>query len=71
MSAGGALLGGAAGAATGALTKEKDLDLGKPIWKITTSGPIPAPIGPLSLRWLSPPLLEFIDGDHGHGVRRG
>jgi osmotically inducible lipoprotein OsmB len=30
---GGALLGGAAGGAAGALTKEKDLDLGEPIWK--------------------------------------
>jgi osmotically inducible lipoprotein OsmB len=29
----GALLGGAAGAATGALTNEKQIDLGKPIWK--------------------------------------
>jgi osmotically inducible lipoprotein OsmB len=29
---GGAALGGAAGAATGALTKEKNLDLGKPVW---------------------------------------
>jgi osmotically inducible lipoprotein OsmB len=30
---GGALLGGAAGAATGGLTKQKDIDLGKPIWR--------------------------------------
>ena len=29
----GALIGGAVGAATGGLTKEKDLDLGKPVWK--------------------------------------
>jgi osmotically inducible lipoprotein OsmB len=29
----GALIGGAVGAATGGLTKEKDIDLGKPIWK--------------------------------------
>jgi hypothetical protein len=27
------LLGGAAGAATGALTNEKQIDLGKPVWK--------------------------------------
>lgn len=30
---GGALLGGAAGAAIGGLTKEKDIDLGKPVWR--------------------------------------
>ncbi len=30
---GGALLGGAAGAAAGALTDEKDVNLGKPVWK--------------------------------------
>lgn len=29
----GALLGGAAGAAIGGLTKSKDLNLGKPIWR--------------------------------------
>jgi osmotically inducible lipoprotein OsmB len=29
----GALLGGAAGAAGGALTKQSDIDLGKPVWK--------------------------------------
>lgn len=29
----GALLGGAAGAAGGALTKSSDIDLGKPVWK--------------------------------------
>ena len=29
----GAILGGAAGAAAGGLTKEKDINLGKPIWK--------------------------------------
>lgn len=29
----GALIGGAAGAAAGALTKPKDVDLGRPIWK--------------------------------------
>jgi osmotically inducible lipoprotein OsmB len=29
----GALVGGALGAAAGATTKEKDLDLGKPIWR--------------------------------------
>jgi hypothetical protein len=29
----GAVLGGAVGAATGGLTKEKDLDMGKPLWK--------------------------------------
>jgi hypothetical protein len=29
----GALLGGAAGAAGGALTKDSDIDLGKPIWR--------------------------------------
>jgi hypothetical protein len=29
----GALLGGAAGAAGGALTKQSDVDLGKPVWK--------------------------------------
>lgn len=29
----GAIVGGAAGAATGGLTKEKDLNLGKPIWR--------------------------------------
>jgi osmotically inducible lipoprotein OsmB len=30
---GGALLGGAAGAAGGALTKDRDVNLGKPIWR--------------------------------------
>lgn len=30
---GGAVIGGAAGAATGALTDEDDVNLGKPIWK--------------------------------------
>jgi osmotically inducible lipoprotein OsmB len=30
---GGAALGGAVGAATGVLTDEKDVDLGKPVWK--------------------------------------
>ncbi len=29
----GAILGGAVGAATGGLTKQQDLDLGKPVWK--------------------------------------
>ncbi len=29
----GALLGGAAGAAAGGLTKEKDINLGKPVWR--------------------------------------
>jgi osmotically inducible lipoprotein OsmB len=29
----GALLGGAAGAAAGGLTSDKDINLGKPIWK--------------------------------------
>lgn len=29
----GAIVGGAVGAAAGGLTKEKDIDLGKPIWK--------------------------------------
>lgn len=29
----GALLGGAVGAAAGGLTSDKDIDLGKPIWK--------------------------------------
>ncbi len=29
----GALLGGAAGAAAGGLTSEKDLNLGKPVWR--------------------------------------
>lgn len=29
----GALIGGAVGAATGGLTKEKDIDLGKPWWE--------------------------------------
>ena len=29
----GAVVGGAVGAAAGALTKSKDIDLGKPIWK--------------------------------------
>lgn len=29
----GAVLGGAVGAATGGLTKEKDVNLGKPLWK--------------------------------------
>jgi gas vesicle protein len=29
----GALIGGAAGAATGALTKPSDVDLGRPVWK--------------------------------------
>jgi hypothetical protein len=29
----GAVIGGAVGAAAGALTKKKDVDLGKPIWK--------------------------------------
>lgn len=29
----GALLGGAAGAAGGALTKDSDIDLGKPVWR--------------------------------------
>lgn len=29
----GAVVGGALGAATGGLTKEKDVDLGKPIWR--------------------------------------
>lgn len=29
----GAVIGGAVGAAAGGLTKEKDIDLGKPIWK--------------------------------------
>ena len=29
----GAVLGGAVGAATGGLTKKKDVDLGKPVWK--------------------------------------
>ncbi|MCW5751027.1 MAG: hypothetical protein KIT81_07755 [Alphaproteobacteria bacterium] len=31
--AGGAILGGAAGAAIGGLTKEKDIDLGRPVWR--------------------------------------
>jgi hypothetical protein len=30
---GGALLGGAAGGAAGVLTKEKDVDLGTPLWR--------------------------------------
>lgn len=30
---GGAVLGGAGGAAAGALTDEKDVDLGKPLWR--------------------------------------
>lgn len=30
---GGALLGGAAGAAGGALTKDRDVNLGKPVWR--------------------------------------
>lgn len=30
---GGAVVGGAAGAAAGALTKDKDINLGKPIWR--------------------------------------
>ena len=30
---GGAVLGGAAGAATGVLTDEDDIDLGKPVWR--------------------------------------
>ncbi len=30
---GGAALGGAAGAATGVLTDEDDVDLGRPVWK--------------------------------------
>lgn len=29
----GALIGGAVGAGTGALTKESDVDLGKPVWR--------------------------------------
>lgn len=29
----GAIIGGAVGAAAGGLTKEKDLDLGKPVWR--------------------------------------
>ena len=29
----GALVGGAAGVAAGGLTKEKDINLGKPVWK--------------------------------------
>jgi osmotically inducible lipoprotein OsmB len=29
----GAIIGGAVGAAAGGLTKKKDVDLGKPIWK--------------------------------------
>ena len=29
----GAVVGGAVGAAAGSLTKKKDIDLGKPIWK--------------------------------------
>lgn len=29
----GAIIGGAVGAAAGAVTKSKDVDLGKPIWK--------------------------------------
>lgn len=29
----GAIVGGAAGAAAGAVTKKKDVDLGKPIWR--------------------------------------
>lgn len=29
----GAVLGGAVGAGTGALTKQEDFDLGKPVWK--------------------------------------
>lgn len=29
----GAILGGAAGAAAGGLTKEKDINLGKPVWR--------------------------------------
>ncbi len=29
----GAVVGGAVGAATGGLTKKKDIDLGKPIWR--------------------------------------
>jgi hypothetical protein len=29
----GAILGGAVGAATGGLTKKKDLDLGDPVWR--------------------------------------
>lgn len=29
----GAVIGGAVGAATGGLTKEKDIDLGKPVWR--------------------------------------
>lgn len=30
---GGALIGGAVGAGAGALTKKKDVDLGKPVWR--------------------------------------
>mgnify|MGYP000594301663 CR=1 FL=1 len=30
---GGALIGGAVGAAAGGLTKEKDVNLGKPVWR--------------------------------------
>ncbi|MES2983940.1 MAG: hypothetical protein V4735_01985 [Pseudomonadota bacterium] len=30
---GGALIGGAVGAAAGGLTKQKDVNLGKPVWK--------------------------------------
>ena len=29
----GAIVGGAVGAAAGGLTKEKDIDLGKPVWR--------------------------------------
>lgn len=29
----GAVVGGAVGAATGGLTKQKDIDLGKPVWR--------------------------------------
>ena len=29
----GAVVGGAVGAATGGLTKKKDIDLGKPVWR--------------------------------------
>ena len=29
----GAIVGGAVGAATGGLTKKKDIDLGKPVWR--------------------------------------
>jgi osmotically inducible lipoprotein OsmB len=29
----GAIVGGAVGAATGGLTKKKDVDLGKPLWR--------------------------------------